>query len=171
MKDFSQKTKVSHNVTKKFDIFKLVLVKSSVFMTRHDEHTLVTGCAFHFATMEVTQMEKEKKLTVKQLQAVELMISTAMTHAEIAKELKVSRETVSRWSRKPDFRQELERENRERFKTMAVEARRELDRLAFQSKNDQVRLAAVRDILDRAGYKPKDEIDIGGIDIRIDYGD
>ena len=110
-------------------------------------------------------------LKSNQLRAIELLISTSMSHQEIADELGVSRETISRWVRKPEFQQKLEEENRKCFQTMALGARREMERLAFDAKDPRVRFNACRDILDRAGYKPKEEIDVGGINIKIDYGD
>lgn len=116
-------------------------------------------------------MGKRKTLTGNQLRAIELLISTNMTHQQIATELGVSRETVSRWVRKPEFQQRLEEENRKCFQVMALGARREMERLAFSASDARVRFSACKDILDRAGYKPKEEIDIGGIDIKIDYGD
>jgi hypothetical protein len=36
----------------------------------------------------------------------------------------------------------------------------ELFRIACSGENDAVRLAAVRDALDRAGYKPRDKVDV-----------
>lgn len=110
------------------------------------------------------------KLTGKQLKAIELMISTPMTQIQIAEAVGVSDETIYRWSRKDVFRAKMEEENRKRYKDSAIKARQEVESLAFKSKNDYVRLNACKDILDRAGYKPKEEVDLGGIDIKIDYG-
>lgn len=113
----------------------------------------------------------KNKLTGKQLQAIELMISTNMTQIEIAKAIGMCDETVHRWTKNELFQAKLEEENRKRFKKLAVEAQREMQRLALKGKSEQVRFQACKDILDRAGYKPKDEIDLGGIDIKIDYGE
>ncbi|MCI9597367.1 MAG: hypothetical protein HFE75_08740 [Firmicutes bacterium] len=114
---------------------------------------------------------KRERLTGRELQAIELMISTNMTQVEIAKEIGVCDETVHRWTKKSLFQAKLEEENKKRFHGLAVEAQKEMERLAFKGKQEQIRLQACKDILDRAGYKPKDEIDLGGIDIKIDYGD
>ena len=114
---------------------------------------------------------KRDRLTGKQLQAVELMISTKLTQIEIAHAVGVCDETVHRWTKNPLFRAKVEEENKKRFHDLAVAAQKEMEKLALKGKQEQTRLQACKDILDRAGYKPREEIDLGGIDIRIDYGD
>ena len=114
---------------------------------------------------------KRERLTGRELQAIELMVSTNMTQLQIAEEIGVCDETVYRWTKKPHFQAKLEEENKKRFHNLAVEAQKEMERLALKGKREHTRLQACKDILDRAGYKPKEEIDLGGIDIKIDYGD
>lgn len=114
---------------------------------------------------------KRERLTGRELQAIELMISTNMTQLQIAEAVGVCDETVYRWTKKPIFQAKLEEENKKRFRSLAIEAQKEMERLALKGKQEYTRLQACKDILDRAGYKPKEEIDLGGIDIKIDYGD
>jgi len=47
-----------------------------------------------------------------------------------------------------------------------------LRRLLDEADSDSVRYAAIRDILDRAGYKPKDRVEqTGKVVIEVVYGD
>lgn len=89
---------------------------------------------------------KRERLTGRELQAIELMISTNMTQVEIAKEIGVCDETVHRWTKKSLFQAKLEEENKKRFHGLAVEAQKEMERLAFKGKQEQIRLQACKDI-------------------------
>lgn len=62
----------------------------------------------------------------------------------------------------------------ERLRELVDPAIVELERLMTKSDMDSVRLAAVKDILDRAGLKPTEKIDarvLGAFTLRIDRGD
>ena len=96
---------------------------------------------------------KRERLTGRELQAIELMISTPMTQKQIAEKIGVNDETVYRWTKKPIFQAKLEEENKKRFHGLAVYAQKELSRLALKGKNEHTRMQACKDILDRAGYK------------------
>lgn len=52
----------------------------------------------------------------------------------------------------------------ERIAAMVDPALTELQRIMTSGESDQVRLAAVKDVLDRAGYKPKDRLDVTSAD-------
>lgn len=113
-----------------------------------------------------------QELNQTHLECIRLMLE-GKRQREIAKIIGVDETTICVWKRTQIFVDELSRQNKERFKLMAVEAAKEIQRLASSAKNENVRLQASKDILDRAGLKPKDEQDISlrQIDISIDYGD
>ena len=55
---------------------------------------------------------KDNALTVKQMKAITLLL-TRSTREEVIKEVKISSETLYRWMRDPDFREELARQQNE----------------------------------------------------------
>ena len=50
---------------------------------------------------------------------------------------------------------------KENFGSLAIEAQQELRKL-LKSKNENVKMQAIKDILDRAGYKPVEKTEISG---------
>ena len=100
-------------------------------------------------------------LTEKQQKCISLMISTNKTQKEIAKEIKISENSICDWKKNKEFNVEIERQMKENFGALAIEAQKEL-RSLLKSRNDNVRMQAVKDILDRAGYKPKESINVSG---------
>lgn len=50
---------------------------------------------------------------------------------------------------------------RENFNLLAIEAQKELKKL-LKSKNEYVKMHAIKDILDRSGFKPTDKIEHSG---------
>lgn len=103
--------------------------------------------------MAITNMEK----------AIKLMVWTNKSQREIAKELDVQEETVSRWKKHKDFDSIRQREEREYLGDLAAPALRTMKEL-LKAKSELVRYNAASDILDRTGYKPTDkqEVDING---------
>lgn len=60
----------------------------------------------------------------------------------------------------------------ERIAAMVDPALAQLARLVEQADSDSVKLSAIKDVLDRAGYKPKDRVEhAGGTTIRVVYDD
>lgn len=107
------------------------------------------------------------------LKAVNLMIETNLSQREIAKELDVAEETVSRWKKRDDFKEKLREEQNNFLSELTRPAMRTMLEL-LDSDSDYVRCQAAQDILDRTGYKPSDKLNIDS-DITIvfedDYGD
>lgn len=92
-----------------------------------------------------------------------------MSNADIAKNIKVTPSTLSIWINHSDFfakklkEEELkaESERKRRYKSAAQLAINKLIDLV-ESSDDKTALAACKDILDRAGDKPSDKVDLSG---------
>lgn len=93
----------------------------------------------------------------KQEKCINLMITTNKTQKQIAKEIEVSEKTICEWKKQKEFKNEIEKNIKENFGSLALEAQKELKKL-LKSKNEYVRIQVVKDILDRAGYKPTEKI-------------
>lgn len=100
-------------------------------------------------------------LSTKQKKCIELMIAGGMTQIEIAKELQVSDQSVSNWKKNPEFAAAREEAERDAFRKLVPKARQKIADL-LNAKNEQVQLAAARDILDRAGYKAESKVQVEG---------
>lgn len=95
----------------------------------------------------------------KRIEAIKLMVTTEKHQKEIAKEIGINETTISRWKRRKDFNQTKKDCEREYLSSLSPKALRTLEEL-LGSKNDYVRLAAAKDILDRTGYKPTESIEM-----------
>lgn len=108
------------------------------------------------------------KVTKQMVDAAELLIS-GCSLAESAERAGVAKPTLERWLRHDeDFKKLLDTFSQGLLEEIKIElvvsARQALHTLKqlLHSDNDQIRLSAARDILDRAGFKPtnKKEIDV-----------
>lgn len=97
------------------------------------------------------------ELNEKQLKCINLMITSNKTQKTIAKEIEVSEKTICEWKKKKEFKDELQKQIQNNFSLLAIEAQKELKKL-LKSKNEYIRIQAVKDVLDRAGYKPAERI-------------
>lgn len=103
-------------------------------------------------------------LKPKQRKCIELMILGTMMQAEIAKELKVSEQTICSWKKNGEFAQELANANRMAISALVPRAINKTAAL-LSAESEQVQLAAAKEILDRAGYTtPKGEVDTTQLD-------
>ena len=100
-------------------------------------------------------------LTEKQQKCIILMITTNTTQKQIAKEIQISENSISEWKKDQEFKNEIQKQMKENFGSLALEAQKELKNL-LKSKNDSVKMQAIKDILDRAGYKPLEKIEHSG---------
>lgn len=98
----------------------------------------------------------------KQKKCIELMVLGTKTQAEIARELKVTEQTICNWKKDGKFVAELEKANHIVINSLVPRAINKTAAL-LNAESEQVQLAAAKDILDRAGYKPPKEVkaDIG----------
>ena len=103
------------------------------------------------------------KLKKKHRTAIELLLQGNLTIEEIAKSVKVTRQTLYNWMQDPLFDAELkEREadfrrvQKARITQLASKALDTQEQIMNKSKNDVARAGVASDVLDRAGYiKPK----------------
>lgn len=112
-------------------------------------------------------------LNENQLKCINSIITENKTQKQIAKEINVTEKTICEWKKDKDFKEEIQRQMKENFGSLAIEAQKELRKL-LKSKNENVKMQAIKDILDRAGYKPIEKIEEKAdmeLTIKIDYGD
>lgn len=98
-------------------------------------------------------------LNEKQIQCINLMVIENKTQKQIANELKITEQTICNWKKDKEFKDEIEKNIKENFGSLALDAQKELKKL-LKSKNEYIRIQAVKDILDRAGYKPVEKREI-----------
>lgn len=98
------------------------------------------------------------QLSAKMLKCINLMVYTDMQKQEIAEELNVAGNTISRWMDREDFQDELRREMHRGFNSLAIKARNKLDQL-IDSKNDGVALGACKEVLNKAGYMETQKVE------------
>ena len=112
------------------------------------------------------------QLSAKMLRCIELMVYTDMKKQDIAKELGVANNYISRWVKREDFQEALQNEMRKGFKDLAFKARRRLDTL-MDSNNEGIALSACREVLSKAGYDAPQKIEqtIGVTTIKVDVLD
>ena len=96
-------------------------------------------------------------LNNKQLNCIDLMITTDKKQKEIAKQISVAESTIIDWKKDAEFKEELETQTRKYFKELARQAQKVMREL-LKDKNSSVRFQASKDILDRAGYKPIEQV-------------
>ena len=87
------------------------------------------------------------------------MVTTNKTQKQIAKEIEVSEKTICEWKKQKEFKDEIDKNIKENFSSLAIDAQKELKKL-LKSKNENIRIQAVKDVLDRAGYKPVEKREI-----------
>lgn len=98
------------------------------------------------------------QLSAKMLKCINLMVYTDMQKQEIAEELNVAGNTISRWQDREDFQEELRNEMHRGFNSLAIKARKKLDQL-IDSKNDGVALGACKEVLNKAGYMETQKVE------------
>lgn len=97
-------------------------------------------------------------LNEKQLKCINLMITETKTQKQIAKEINITEKTICEWKKDKEFKEEIQKQMKENFGLLAIRAQQELKKL-LKSENENVKMQAIKDILDRAGYKPIDKIE------------
>lgn len=106
-------------------------------------------------------------LSKKQRDAIQLLIYTDKKDVEIIEELQLGCATLWRWKQQDEFREELEKENRRKFKSLQTQALHAMAKLINEG-----HFQAAKYILDGNDYAPteKHELDMTA-NITVDYGD
>lgn len=100
-------------------------------------------------------------LSEKQQKCIILMITTNKTQKQIAKEIQISENSISEWKKDKEFKDEIQRQMKDNFGSLAIGAQQELKKL-LKSKNENIKMQAIKDVLDRAGYKPVEKQEVKG---------
>lgn len=90
-----------------------------------------------------------------------MMVSGTRTQADIARELKITEQTICNWKRNEEFARELSQATRLVINSLVPRAINKTAAL-LEAESEQVQLAAAKDILDRAGYKAPKEVKVDG---------
>ena len=98
------------------------------------------------------------ELNANMLKCINMMVYTDKQKQEIAKELGVANNCISRWLQREDFQEELKNEMHRGFNSLALKARRRLDQL-IDSNNDVVALGACKEVLNKAGYMETQKVE------------
>ena len=101
-------------------------------------------------------------LSESQIKCINLMVVENKTQKQIAKEINITEKTICEWKKDEEFKNEISKQMKENFGSLAIEAQQELKKL-LKSKNESVKMQAIKDVLDRAGYKPVEKTEISGI--------
>jgi uncharacterized protein YjcR len=112
-------------------------------------------------------------LNTKQKECIKLMIEDKLNQKQIAEKLKVCPNTISNWKKDAEFMDEYTSAFKDSIREVAVKAFRTEIKL-LNAKSEMVRLMAAKDILDRAGFKATDKLDINsnvGVTIIDDLGE
>ena len=112
-------------------------------------------------------------LTAKQKKCIELLVSGVITQKEIAQQIKVSEQTICNWKKNEEFNAEYDKLMRVCIQSFAAKAFKTQTDL-LKARSEMVRFMASKDILDRAGFKPVEKVEMDAdmdLNIVVDYGD
>ena len=98
------------------------------------------------------------ELNANMLKCINMMVYTDKQKQQIASELGVANNCISRWMARQDFQEELKNEMHRGFNSLALKARRRLDQL-IDSNNDVVALGACKEVLNKAGYMETQKVE------------
>lgn len=100
-------------------------------------------------------------MATKYEKVISLMVRTNMSQREIAQELDMAEETISRYKKRKDFRDRTFEAEREFLGEISSEGVRTMRNL-LSAKSEMVRFNAAKDILDRTGHLPvtKSEVQV-----------
>lgn len=106
-------------------------------------------------------------LNQRQYEAIQLMVYTDLSRAEIARELKASKDTIAKWARQEEFQKELQKETSKKLGNLANKAVRRLEQL-IDSRNDGVALGACKTVLEKTYWKENKVDNVININVGID---
>lgn len=89
-----------------------------------------------------------------------ILLADGLTQSETAERLGLSRETISKWKREPEFMESYKAALWERLGNAVPDAINTLVNLSKNAKNENIRYAASKDLVDRLGFKPDESIKV-----------
>ena len=98
-------------------------------------------------------------LNPKQNRCIELMVEGSHTQKEISELLKVSENTISNWKKSDEFMGEYNTALKSSINQVAAKAFNTQIKL-LNARSEMVRHMVAKDILDRAGFKATDKVDL-----------
>ncbi|MEE0980491.1 MAG: phBC6A51 family helix-turn-helix protein [Acutalibacteraceae bacterium] len=122
--------------------------------------------------MENVQKCSVKGINTKQKKAIEMLIYQGLSKSETAEVLNIAPQTLSRWlnpTKNPEFVEVYEKEietaenmRKRNYKAVAQKAQEKLIEL-IDSSDEKIAFRACQDILDRAGDKPAENVNVNGV--------
>ena len=98
-------------------------------------------------------------LNPKQRKCIELMIDGSYTQKQIAEQLNVSENTISNWKKNNEFMGEYNTTLKTNINSVAAKAFATQMKL-LNARSEMVKYMVSKDILDRAGFKASEKIDL-----------
>lgn len=98
-------------------------------------------------------------LKPKQRKCLELMVRGDLTQTQIAGQIKVSVQTITNWKKEEEFIKAYETMMKQGISSLAAKAFRTLSEL-LNANSEMVRFTAAKDILDRAGFKGEEKVNV-----------
>lgn len=98
-------------------------------------------------------------LNKKQKKCLELMACGEFKQKEVADMIKVTEQTICNWKKDSEFMGELESLIKVSIQSLAAKALKTQAKL-LDAKSETVRYMVAKDILDRAGFKPDNNINL-----------
>lgn len=100
-------------------------------------------------------------LNSKQKKCIEMLVFGNQTQRQIASSLHVTEATICNWKKNDEFMAEYTFALKNSMKEVAAKAFH-TEMALLKARSESVRLMAAKDILDRAGFKPDDNINLNG---------
>ena len=98
-------------------------------------------------------------LNPKQKKCIELMVEGVSTQKQIAEKLNVSENTISNWKKNDEFMSEYNTTLKSSINAVAAKAFSTQTKL-LNARSEMVRYMVSKDILDRAGFKASEKVDL-----------
>ncbi len=100
-------------------------------------------------------------LNSKQKKCIEMLVFGNQTQRQIAASLHVTEATICNWKKNAEFMTEYTSALKNSMREVAAKAFC-VEKSLLKARSESVRLMAAKDILDRAGFKPEDNINLNG---------
>ena len=138
-----------------------------------------------FLLVEITESYRKGgiflQLSKKHKTAAQLLFEGEYTVEKIAKIVNVSPKTIYNWQKDSDFQaalkkleDEFDRKTRCRIRALVRGALERQEKILIKSRNDNAAAIVAKDVLDRAGFMPDNNVNVSGdmdFNVKVDYGD